>query len=343
MSMVSVRDIDDIHAHLIALYCNRTYPDYLDKPILVLCNLKKHAATLRNLLAYVAEKEGYPTGRIRTVTADTVADQFHQAFVHNPARVVHNCDVLLATSAIQAGISIETHFYFVVDIFFNHILKFGDEQQLQCRYRHNGRDARNHAGVRWSYIAPPCREARLLETSKVRLKQLLAENTTRGVSRALTIAATSLQLRENDTWRRHDFLHKRAYSLWNIDRQVAVAPDDEKWNKVDDGNWRKLRFVERYNKEWCKKRVKRSGYQMTQTVVNTTNIVLSVWLSQPEKRTTNDFLQLCYQLCETIQAPQSSVATSMTSEHSRLEPFQFCATGATQSASLSLARLEARL
>ena len=106
------------------------------QPFVVFCTKKSDSMYFANLLKKEAFDIGADPARIRLVNASLKeVDEWNQAFFNNPNGRACDCDVLIATSVIGSGISLDTHFGSFVAFLYSGILTVSDDWQLIRRCR----------------------------------------------------------------------------------------------------------------------------------------------------------------------------------------------------------------
>ncbi|KAK9390021.1 hypothetical protein V1515DRAFT_519091, partial [Lipomyces mesembrius] len=111
-------------------------------PIVVFTTRADHAALLLSLLRDVA-KERFgeePQDRIKAIWAGIQDNEWAKEFLARPNAKVDEVDVLVTTSVLQAGHSLDRYFRISFDFLFLGVLSFREELQFVSRLRYLGRN-----------------------------------------------------------------------------------------------------------------------------------------------------------------------------------------------------------
>ena len=157
-------------------------------------------------------------------------------FLQDPNAFALECDVLIVTSVLQAGHSLDRHFQTSYDFRFLDVLTFREELQFVSRLRFLGRtdiSGRKHAWIQ------PAKSNRTIASIR-RLKSAMMEiaDTAIGVPAFLAGIMAAVRSEAADTSNRHVHLWHAEYLLANVNihyvDEVAAAGSgvyDRKWIK----------------------------------------------------------------------------------------------------------------
>ena len=107
-----------------------------ERPFVVFSTRKSSASYFAKLLKAKAVEIGADPNRIKLITASLkVVDEWNQSFFESPNERAFDCDVLIATSVIGSGISLDTHFGSFVAFLYCGVLTVDDDWQLIRRCR----------------------------------------------------------------------------------------------------------------------------------------------------------------------------------------------------------------
>ena len=108
----------------------------ISSPFFIYVSSKKMAEYLLKVLQKYADKIGTDRDRIKLFTSDTKYFKgWHSLFSRDPNSYSRFADVVIATSVIGAGFSIDVWFESFVAFLFNRILTHKEEQQFCARVR----------------------------------------------------------------------------------------------------------------------------------------------------------------------------------------------------------------
>ncbi|KAK9345822.1 hypothetical protein V1522DRAFT_442685 [Lipomyces starkeyi] len=126
-----------------------TYIEHFDRengrsrmPIVVFTTRADHAALLLNLLRQVARERFDAEDRIKAIWAGIQDDDWMTEFLARPNSEVEDADVLITTSVLQAGHSLDRYFRISFDFLFVGVLSFREELQF-IGYINTSRDKSN--------------------------------------------------------------------------------------------------------------------------------------------------------------------------------------------------------
>jgi sentrin-specific protease 1 len=114
------------------------------EPFVVFSTKKSDSAYFAKSLKAKAVEIGADPARIKLVTASLKqADEWNRHFFQDPNERASDCDVLIATSVIGSGVSLDTHFGSFVAFLYSGILTVDDDWQLirRCRVGASLRDS----------------------------------------------------------------------------------------------------------------------------------------------------------------------------------------------------------
>ena len=110
----------------------------LQNPFFVFCTSKAYAEALYESLRHFATKYGADPNRIKLFTRDTkTLGGWHAKFQSDANKFAYQADVIIATSVIGAGFSIDKHFESFVAFLQRNILTHVAETQFTARVRYN--------------------------------------------------------------------------------------------------------------------------------------------------------------------------------------------------------------
>ncbi|KAK9388137.1 hypothetical protein V1515DRAFT_635337 [Lipomyces mesembrius] len=131
-------------AHLLSCYVEwfNTAEKRIDMPIVVFTTRASHAALLISMLRKEAkDRFGDETmGRIKGVWAGVQDNDWVKEFLVFTNSKVEEVDVLITTSVLHAGHSLDRHFKISFDFLFEEVLSFREELQFTSRLRYIGRN-----------------------------------------------------------------------------------------------------------------------------------------------------------------------------------------------------------
>ncbi|KAK9328089.1 hypothetical protein V1520DRAFT_347044 [Lipomyces starkeyi] len=123
-----------------------TYIEHFDReqgrsvmPIVVFTTRADHAALLLSILRQVARERFQAEDRIKAVWAGIQDDGWVKEFLARPNAKVDDADVLVTTSVLQAGHSLDRYFRVSFDFLWHGVLSFREELQFISRLRYVGR------------------------------------------------------------------------------------------------------------------------------------------------------------------------------------------------------------
>jgi len=134
----------------------KCYEDSIDDrrclyPFMVFYNQVNFVTFLMSSLQDIANRKGPDPERIKGMWAAIRTSPFCSNFASDPNRFAREADVLIVTSIVGPGFSIETHFQFFHAFLFNGILFHNDTRHFISRLRYVMRDLSDNA-VRQSYL-----------------------------------------------------------------------------------------------------------------------------------------------------------------------------------------------
>ncbi|KAK9483492.1 hypothetical protein V1527DRAFT_267878 [Lipomyces starkeyi] len=200
-------------------------------PVVVFTTRASHAALLLSFLRTVAkERFGESAAdRIKGVWAGIQGDEWVSRFLAQPNTTVDETDVLITTSVLQAGHSLDRYFRLSFDFLFRGVLSFREELQLTSRLRYLGREDMAENKFCWIPAGGP--DSRRAGKRQLRLdvEQAFGRDaeTNWGPDFVNTMRSIYIPLKSelSDTFNRHYWLHKTEYRLSQI-RLVQVDEDD---------------------------------------------------------------------------------------------------------------------
>ncbi|KAK9328035.1 hypothetical protein V1520DRAFT_13625 [Lipomyces starkeyi] len=111
-------------------------------PTVVFTTMAHHAGLLLSLLRKIATEHfgEEAASRIKGIWAGIQDDAWIRQFLAHPNTAVDQVDVLISTSVLQAGHSLDRYFRVSFDFLFRGVLSFREELQFTSRLRYIGRD-----------------------------------------------------------------------------------------------------------------------------------------------------------------------------------------------------------
>jgi hypothetical protein len=123
------------------------------QPIMVFCSKASVCERIVVMLIQAAEDIGADTERVKGLWA-AVRDEsdFCRRFTKEPNLAAMDADVVVCTSTVGAGFSVEKHFHRFFAFLFTRILDFGEERQFIQRLRFQMLDEVGLGAIRQSYL-----------------------------------------------------------------------------------------------------------------------------------------------------------------------------------------------
>lgn len=197
-------------------------------PFVVFCVTKINAGAVATLLRTAAAKvftdpRHLETARerIRLVTSDTQSQAWCQRFLAYPNGAAHEADVLIVTSVLQAGHSLDRHFTYAFDLMDRDVLTHRDELQFVQRLRVLNRE--DQFTSRYMYLEKGHPGLKIASTKRL-VEKYNAHLPNRSTSLNLQIAIVADRDAElHDTINRH---HVKFLDLYNV-AGVPMVEDAE--------------------------------------------------------------------------------------------------------------------
>ncbi|KAK9349637.1 hypothetical protein V1523DRAFT_176431 [Lipomyces doorenjongii] len=243
-----------LEAHLLSCYIKWFSPETnrSEMPIVVFTTRAGHAAILLSMLrreATLRFGEG-AANRVRAVWAGVQDDDWTREFLAHPNSKVEDVDVLITTSVLQAGHSLDRYFRVSFDFLFKGVLSFREELQFTSRLRYIGRD--NMAEYKFGWIPAGGVDSRRAGQRRIRLdiEQAWDVNASARWGQAFTNTVKSIYIpmtsEMSDTVNRHFWLHKTEYRLSQV--RLVIANEDAIVQELEPGIT--LESVTEYTKDY---------------------------------------------------------------------------------------------
>jgi Origin of replication binding protein len=210
-------DVRELLAGLVSDYINNYVVEQQKSrmPIIVFCTRADYAEGVVYLLKVVAEKEfgEEAARRIKGVWSTVQDEEWNSKFLQDPNQYARDCDILVATSVIQAGHSFEHWFRKSYDILFLNVLTYREELQLVSRLRILGRKDLASHHVAW--IQPGKVNSKIAGEAK--LTSIIASYTdSNEVANFLAKTLAIVQSEKADSANRHQYLWRQEYRRSNV-------------------------------------------------------------------------------------------------------------------------------
>ncbi|KAK9457761.1 hypothetical protein V1511DRAFT_455084, partial [Dipodascopsis uninucleata] len=220
--MVVTSTMDGLHtmtAHLASTYVKEfnVADNCSQTPIVIFTTRTDHAAILLYILRKTAEDQFGEAAaeRIGGIWASVQSEEWNRQFLADPNTMVGDVDILITTSVLQAGHSLDRYFRVSYDFLFRGVLSFREEIQFVSRLRYLGRKDMYRHKYGWIPGGEPNRKV----AGKQRIRLSLEEAWTVNSSNDSVNNAIYAPLRSeiNDTYNRHYWLHKCEYRLFKVE------------------------------------------------------------------------------------------------------------------------------
>jgi Origin of replication binding protein len=224
-------------ARTLTAYLVSWYTKYFDRatgrstmPTVVFTTKAAHAGLLLSLLRNVARERfgDLAADRIKGIWAGVQDNEWVKSFLAHPNSSVDDADVLITTSVLQAGHSLDRYFRVSFDFLFRGVLSFREELQFTSRLRYLGRE--DMAEYKFCWIPAGGADAKRAGKRRLRLDIEQAwdpESGARfGADFVSTVKSIYVPLKSElaDSFNRHYWLHKTEFRL----SQVRLIELDEK-------------------------------------------------------------------------------------------------------------------
>lgn len=212
-----------------------SYFDQLDRrssqPCVVFTTRADHAFMVYSLLIKEAEmRYGEDAkARIKGIWGDVQTDAWNAKFLAEPNVHCIDVDVLVLTSVLQAGHSLEKHFTVSFDFLFLGVLTFREELQFISRLRCLGRSDMTEYKYAWVQNGSPNHK----NASFHNIKACLSEGDMEETQTFLASIAVPVIAERNDTYNRHRPLHMEEYRqskvevINNYNPTLHVFPEEK--------------------------------------------------------------------------------------------------------------------
>ncbi|KAK9384143.1 hypothetical protein V1515DRAFT_583226 [Lipomyces mesembrius] len=158
-------------AHLLSCYVRWFNPaeNRVDMPIVVFTSRASHAALLVSMLRKEAKDRfgDEAMGRIKGILAGVQDNDWVKEFLTLPNSKVEEVDVLITTSVLQAGHSLDRYFKISFDFLFEGVLFFREQLQFTSRLQYIGRD--DMAEYKFGWIPSGRADLRVASQRRIRL------------------------------------------------------------------------------------------------------------------------------------------------------------------------------
>jgi hypothetical protein len=207
-------------------------------PFIVFCTSADLCMMLTGLLIHVAPPSA--KGAIKGVWADVQTEEWPQRFLKNPGNCIHEADVVLVTSVLQAGLSIESHFKCAFWFLSRDILSHKDEVQFVSRLRSAHRV---DLSMSFAYIEKGIRNDLVANVNDLIATERLKNGMPLGTPTshmALQAAVTAdVRAERHDTNNRHHYLWRLLYNRLKMafDQLKHDNTSCEEWTPVKCKDW----------------------------------------------------------------------------------------------------------
>lgn len=204
-----------------------------NSPFIVFCSRVDFSLMLYQLLCEVANdalpEEARTTGvnRIKGVWAQVQNNQWDTRFLRDPNAYALDCDVLIVTSVLQAGHSLDTHFTTSYDVLFNNVLSFREELQFVSRLRYLDRSDVRQFKHAWIEKAISNLNIASMNRITASLETLMSEESASAHIGTITSIIAAINSERADTSNRHDYLWNQEYKLSTVNKITIGYNDDE--------------------------------------------------------------------------------------------------------------------
>ncbi len=255
--------------HLVREFKKRICVDTPDPFVLYVSSVGVAEALTHYFRALCPEKADRIKGAWGAMKA---TDGWLNNFMSDPDKYAKDCNVLVTTSILGAGISITSHFGGFIALFHNRILTHGEEQQFSRRLRYHMKDlpdriTRNSIIFAQKGSGGPAEYTRIHQTGKL-LRELIynphpqhnhsknfIEQTTNPES-ALNTTASRVIVERHHSWAHHDTLWMefgRSLDEGRFEQLEAVTGKEEEvrdieWAMKESTNKRKRSLLHYWDK-----------------------------------------------------------------------------------------------
>jgi len=172
----------------------------------------------KELFGEVAEK------RIKGIWATVQDDEWIGKFLKDPSTHSIDCDVLVTTSVMQAGHSLDRHFVRSYDFLWLGVLSFREELQLVSRLRYLGRNDMAEWKYGWVEKGRPNWKIANLKRLQSSV-QLSFDNGNDDITEFLKQVYCPMRSEMSDSCNRHDHLHRTEYRMANVEMMHVETPE----------------------------------------------------------------------------------------------------------------------
>jgi len=111
------------------------------QPFVIFCSRADYSLLLLYILRQIADENSGSTAsdRVKGIWAQVQQEEWAAKFLSDPNTFAMECDILIVTSVLQAGHSLDRHFVTSYDFLFTDVLTFREELQFVSRLRYLGR------------------------------------------------------------------------------------------------------------------------------------------------------------------------------------------------------------